>query len=400
MQNNPLVNGTQQPLEHREIKRTLWQRWMAWNGSFLVVSLLVHIILIVLAGLLVVQVIQANKEKLRFTAAPPAPASVVHEVKHAKKTASAAPAVTKRITSTAINTSVALPTMDLNTSHNTDIMASVMSGLGGAGLGAGAAGGGIASMPMEGLTAFGFRGGNAKGLVGHFYDLKQTPARKPSDCQSNDKQIALFNEFFHQDRNEGLFDKYYKAHDQLVAPQIFIPMLHSPEGPKSFGVEKEVPGGSHWVVLYKGTVTAPKTARYRFQGYADDVLAVRFNNDNVLAVTTSIDGLKQSFPDLNVEGNERNAPFPGKWFSVDAGKSYPIEVLISEVPGGFSEFMLTIQEEGITYGKQRNNPKYPAYPVFQVIKGVPIPPYAKAKPGQQVGYVPDTDADPVVFPGK
>lgn len=143
-------------------KLTLWQRWMAWSGSFLVLSILFHILLIGGAAVLIVQVVQGRKEKLKFTAAPPQPAAPAeHKVKPSKKSAAAPPAVAKRITSTAANVSIALPEVEMSSSTSLD-MSSLMSGLGasgsGFGSGAGGMGAGVASMAMPGLTAFGFRG--------------------------------------------------------------------------------------------------------------------------------------------------------------------------------------------------------------------------------------------------
>ena len=98
---------------------------MAWSGSFLVISILAHVILLGGATLLVVQVVQSRKDKMKFTAPPPSAAGMVeHKVKPSKK-AAAAPAISKRITSTAVNASIALPAMEMN-STGPDVMASVM----------------------------------------------------------------------------------------------------------------------------------------------------------------------------------------------------------------------------------------------------------------------------------
>ena len=146
----------------------------------------VHMILIGGATVLIVQVVQGRKEKLKFTAAPPtASAPAEHRVKPTKKTSAAAPAVSKRITSTAINVSVALPAMDLNASTSPDLMAGVMCGMSASGLGAGAgAGAGMASMPLTGLTAFGFKGKGNLGLKGFLYDTKLTRDGRPAPGRS------------------------------------------------------------------------------------------------------------------------------------------------------------------------------------------------------------------------
>ena len=295
------------PEEHRAIKRSLWQRWSAWNRSFLVISILLHLLLFGGATMVVAQVVQNRKEKMKFTAPPPsANASVEHKVKPSKKTAAAAPAISKRITSSAVNATIALPSMDLN-STGPDVMASVMSGMGASGLGSGAGGGaaGMASMPLAGLTAFGFKGGMAGGLKGQIYDLKQSPDHQPTEMMSGTNssmgselyapgggytvwtvnQLKFFSEFFTSGWDEKKLERFYRAKESVTAFQIMVPGMPSTMGPKSFGVEKEIPYARHWMVHYKGKVTAPRDGTFRFVGKADDMIAVRFDNQNVFVHT-------------------------------------------------------------------------------------------------------------------
>ncbi|NBZ96801.1 MAG: hypothetical protein EBR40_10320 [Proteobacteria bacterium] len=420
------------PEEPHPLRKNLWQRWMAWSGSFLVLSILAHVILLGGATVLVVQVVQGRKEKMKFTAPPPSAAgSAEHKVKPSKKTAAAAPAVSKRITSTAANASIALPAMDMSSSAGPDVMASVMSGLGSAGLGSGAGGagaGGMASMPLTGLTAFGFKGSGGGGLRGHFYDLKQTSDRKPTEITTEasfrdpstgkyaagtQAHLKLMDEFFSQNWDEKILQRFYQAKDTMVTYQVFIPKISAAKAPEAFGVEKEVKP-AHWVVHYKGVVTAPKDGSYRFLGVADDTLAVRFDGQNVLlASVLKLDSSTQ-FADKNMPSiKDLGGLSAGKWFQVQRGKSYPIEVLISEVPGGRFQACLMIEERQ----SEKPYPKrslgsyagYTAYPVFQTKKGIPIPPYEQpnikpppnAKPDwKPYENAPEVAPDPVVFPGK
>jgi len=420
----------QAPVEPHPIKKNLWQRWMAWSGSFLVISILLHVILLGGATILVVQVVQGRKEKMKFTAPPPsASGSAEHKVKPSKKTAAAAPAVSKRIASTAANASIALPAMDMNASTGPDVMASVMSGLGSAGLGSGAGGagaGGMASMPLAGLTAFGFKGGGGGGLKGHFYDLKQTPDRRPTGIEYDLKHFQVFDDFFSKGWDESVLQKFYQAKDTMMTYQVFIPMMGANNAPKAFDVEREVKP-SHWIVLYKGKVVAPKDGTFRFLGFADDVIAVRFDEQNVFfAGTCGYTGdsvMKKKFFSDGTQrpGARPTAPAPsssdpgtkgvGKWFQVERGKSYPIEVLISEIPGGGFGGWLMIEDRSpeIPYPKRTFDTNHLAYPVFQTKQGVQIPAYVKPnlipppnalpnwKPRE---LAPETAPDPVIFPGK
>lgn len=385
--------------EPHVILKTLWQRWMAWSGSFFILSILLHILIIGGAAVLVVQVVQARKEKLKFTAPPPAPPSAEHKVKPSKKTAAAAPAISKRITSTAANTSIALPTMEMNSS-SPDIMSSVMSGMGASGLGAGAAGGaGMAAMPLSGLTAFGFKGGSGA-LKGYFYDLKQTSGKMSTGMKPGDDaaHLKVVTDFVDAGWDDAVLDKFYKAKDYMSAVQIYIPAMPATEAPKAFGVDKEVKPG-HWIIHYKGTVVAPRDGKFYFVGFADDLIMVRFNGENVLAGGsmghTADEFLRDKYKTdnefiKNVHGGRVRY---GKTFEVKGGKSYPIDILISEMPGGsFRACLLIAEEKSETPYRKAKVENMLAYPLFQVKKGVPLPEW---KDG-----VFEVDSQPTVFQAK
>ena len=419
------------PLVHHVPHKNLWQRWMAWSGSFLVVSILLHIILLGGAAIFVVQVVQSRKEKLKFTAAPPsASASAEHKVKPSKKTSAPAPAVSKRITSMDVNAKVVLPAMDMTSSTGPDVMASVMSGMGAQGLGAGSAGGaaGMASMPVAGLTAFGFKGsGIVGGLKGQIYDLKQTPDHKPTDMIDDGlvdattkswtpsvlNQIKFFDEFF-KNWEETMLEKYFRAKDSVTAFQVLVPGMASVMGPKAFGVEKEIPKACHWMVLYKGVVTAPKDGTFRFLGRCDDMIAVRFNNQNVF-VHTLQDFAKPTMASFSPPATQKKEELGvnyGKWFSVSAGTAYPIEVAIAEMPGGYFTAQLYIEDKNpATPYPHRTHPgmeKYLAYPVFQLKKDLPLPKretVLTAPPNANPNWAPrenysEVPPEPLIFPGK
>ena len=289
--------------------------------------------------MLIVQVVQGRKEKLKFTAAPPQPAAPAeHKVKPSKKSAAAPPAVAKRIISTAANVSIALPEVEMSSSTSLD-MSSLMSGLGasgsGFGSGAGGMGAGVASMAMPGLTAFGFRGKTTNaGLVGHIYDLKQTPDGKPTDIKDDgalkdphllDKFVdpsksqfentqagmyqmqlifkdqsplgkrsdlltqsvlghaAVINEFISKDWDESVLKRYYQSKDPMNAYQFFIPAATSIDALNAFGVEKEIKP-SHFLIHYKGNVRALKDGTYRFRiaGLRGrNICFIRFGGQNV-----------------------------------------------------------------------------------------------------------------------
>ncbi len=371
---------------------TLWEKITGWRGSFLVLSILFHVILIAVAAFLVVQVVK-GREKLKFTAPPPtsAPKSQEHKVQMAKKKNSmSAPSMSKRITTTSTSANIALPEVQMSSSSSPDLMSSVMSGMGGAGLGAGfgPAGGGSA-MPAGGLTAFGFKG-KGKGLEGTFYDLKQTRDRQPSpDIQvgavgnSMDNHFKIIDDFVKNGWDPAVLEKYFKSKDPIVATQIVIPRMDANAAPKAFGLEKDVKE-SHWIIHYKGTVRAPRSGTFRFLGIGDDIILVRFDKQDVFAGFWPNGRFGNIYSPIekrfNDDGNKDETGFPkGRWFTVEAGKSYPMEVIISEVPGGKFQADLMIEEKGKTYPARKRYPKFSTYPVFQTLKGTPIPEYVQPK---------------------
>jgi len=442
-------------------KRSLWRRWMDWSGSFFILSLLLHILLIGGATLLIVQVVQGRKEKLKFTAAPPAPpGGAEYKVKPARKNAAAAPALTKRIVSTASATSIALPSLEMS-SPGPDVMSSIMSGMGSSGLGAGASSGsagaaGIASMPLGGLTAFGFRGTASDGLVGHLYDLKRTADGKPSDIKNDgylrDPKITngmdgfhawteiynraadksrnadltasvlnhakVLTEFFERSWSDEVLKRYYQVKQPLTAYQWFIPAIGPEEALKSFGVEKEM-APCHFIVHYKGTVTAPRNGMFRFVGRQVGVLAVRFDGRNVFGnASLPLASMKPFyFNDLDKPKTYNSGWYPhGQWFTVEAGKKYPMEILLDCDAGGLTcALMIEEKHPPEPYLNRRwctlypKDPPFVRYPIFALKAGIPATPYVlpsttpppQAKPHWRPWEnIPEAAPEPLIFSEK
>jgi len=317
-----------------------------------------------------------------------------------------------------LNASIALPPMEMNTA-SPDIMTSVMNGMGAAGLGAGAAGGaGMAAMQLSGLTAFGFKG-NGTGLKGYFYDLKQTPKGAKTDAAIGaelhdgdpefDKGVkahaAILHDFFSHEWDESVLNKYFRADQSIVAPQIMMPIMHSEEAPKAFGVDKQIKG-MRWLVHYKGKVTTPRDGSFRFVGWGDDFIAVRFDKKTVFLVAYQrhIGDVARDFPGLKMQDSRADRTMKGEWFQTERGKVYDMEVVVSEAFGGRSTYLLMIEEKNPSapYPKktQAGMTDCPAYPVFQVMKGVKVPEYNPSVGVNDFGYVPETAPEPVIFQAK
>ena len=229
--------------------------------------------------------------------------------------------------------------------------------------------------------------GNLQGMLqGVFYDLKQTRDRRPTDDFRNDPGTGTY----HHPRvaptlkimqsfvngswqraydNEGnvhypALDKYYSPPVRLWTSCFFTEEIPAGEAPRAYECDKEVKPAA-WVCIYSGNVVAPFTGKFRFVGSADDVMFVRFNKQIVLDYgcasftaaefwgsnrnAGNLQALKsngnsssplyskQKLDVYHARGNGGSAAFDlakGVPISVKEGEVYPIEILISEIPGG------------------------------------------------------------------
>ena len=235
----------------------------------------------------------------------------------------------------------------------------------GVGLGTGGLGNGLGS----GGNGLGDGKGGGSALEGTFYDLKQTRQGSPL-AHANNTTVNVLNEFV-KSWNQGTLSKFYQSPTKLYASNFCLPRCKAEYAPIAYQCEGKVQP-SHWVAVYRGKVKAPKTGTFRFCGTGDDTLCVRFNNETVLESGWTI-------PSTNVHAGGANAgwrqtvvsgqvpdlkgyeyiPVPemptwsgtlgglaaGKEIKVVEGKSYPMEVMISEIPGGAFGFVLLMQEK-------------------------------------------------------
>ena len=378
--------------------------WKAMRSNrFLFVSIVAHVIFALVATLLVVQTI-VNR-KLTFTAAPPSPnpaqRASEHRVQMAQKRKTMSmPVQEKRITTTGFS-KVALPDMPAmpGVAAPTKMASaggavSFGQGLGGGGIGGGTGtGGGGGAIPF-----FGFKG-RGDGLVGTFYDLKQTTSRQPTKMttQLYSKEITRF---LKEDWRPEYFTRFYKAPTLLTATKIFMPDMKASICPAAFGVEKEVQP-CMWIALYKGKVAPPANSRFHFVGHGDDLLMVKFDGKLVLAANWDTQEVIKRFGKVETnfkpEAEFRNGwpsgsyPIPpwrkGPAIEVRAGVFYPMEVLIGELPGGRGHAVLMIEEEGVEYKKDAKG--NPILPVFR-LADTPIPPLEKDE-----SYPPHAEGGPV-----
>lgn len=279
--------------------------------------------------------------------------------------------------------SMVMAPVTLDTADGVDISPSVDLGMGigmgdlGDGLGDG--GGGLGS---------GSAGGSA--LEGTFYDLKLTKSGASTGITWNDqnkqaspsdKTLEIIANFV-KNWSPAALEKYYKSKTKLYASNFLLPSCDARYAPIAYQCDlKKVKPGA-WVAVYRGKVRAPKSGKFRFVGTGDDLLCVRFNRKMVLeagwAIPSAFKELGSAANTLGSTQGEKGKEYhkkikegkdrdhkgyefikglgTGKWdnelggltagevFEVKEGQAYPIEILISEIPGGAFGFALLIEE--------------------------------------------------------
>ena len=325
------------------------------------------------AAYYIVQTIAA-RQKTTFAAPPTNANSDKHAMEHKvqmqkKQQAMSAPAAMTRVTTTAVNTKVALPQMPAMPVLPSKLTPATITGMGGNGVGLtmGVGGGQGSGRPGgNGPNLFGMQ--NGKGLKGTFYDLKQTTSKTPTKINDIKDFVHELNQFLLGGWNEGFLGKYFKAPVALYASQIFVPNIPSTEAPKAFAVENDVKP-SYWMALYKGQVSPPESGVYHFVGGGDNILIVRFNGKIVLDRSWDyqskfgIDKTWQSVADYNYGfGGIPGGFAEGQPLDLKAGEYYDIAVLLGD-DGGITHFSLLIEKEGVQYAKTDKG--LPILPVFR-----------------------------------
>ncbi len=187
------------------------------------------------------------------------------------------------------------------------------------------------------------------GLIGIFYDPKQTQDQKPTGVHA-DTYADLVDEFVRDGWNEAVLDKYFRAVKALYTTQIYIPRQKADIAPEGYGVEKFVRPGC-WFVHYKGQISPPEDGVYRFVGDSDDILAVAINGKTVLYAP--LWKPKQPVwtpPDPEFKSRGGGWPFvAGEWMTLKKDEPVDIDILVGERPGGEFEAFLMYQKQGVTY---------------------------------------------------
>ena len=378
-----------------------WYHWRRWGWNFLTFSILLHLLFGVGAVYYIVATIHPQRKQDFLPPGPKGPnastRALEHQVQMAKKQSTmSAPVAVKRVTTTGLSRT-ALPAMPAMPKMDAAVMPAVaMSGMSGSGMGLGGfgnGGGGGGGGGGGALSLFGVRTRTGGSLVGHLYDLKQDRSRRPTNM-TPDRYLDVARQFVQGGFREGTFAPYFQASSTLYATQLFTPNIGAAEAPEAFGVEAEVQP-LLWMAVYTGRVIPTESGTYKFVGFGDDMMVVRFNNRVVLdSGFINPSGLKST----PVHFYNIDTP-PGDWYfqpeksgghkeslpcTVEAGKPYDLQILVGEQPGGRSMFQLFLKQEGVKY--QEDQKHNPILPIFRLVGGTlptdegKLPPFAKDGP--------------------
>ncbi len=405
------------PFPHAEAPGSRRVFWRKLGGDSLSISLMLHIILLAIGVIWIFQVIPAAKDNdvnfMPKSGGGGQPADAQKKTQQVKMSK----ANMVRVSAMNVESNLVLPEpddMSQMTAMGSLSRGSLSSGAsgtgheGGRGPGDGpGVGPGILAGNSNGLgdkNPFGMPDGNLNALAGTFYDLKQTKAGKATNMTDDEMRQAL-PEIVRRGFKEKVFEKYFKAPHKLYQTKLQIPIISADGAPAAFECEKEVEP-KRWLVAYRGSVQAPHAGHYRFVGLSDDILVVRFNNRAVFDYGYTIAGTGTHVYGRSAEldGTKKNVelakeirrqtpmsiPFTfykyaktprhnevvggfavGPEFEVRANTTYPIEILIGEIPGGFFSVNLMIEEIGVNYEKDPMGA--PILPLFRLDNSLPDP---------------------------
>lgn len=402
--------------------------WRKLGGGSLSLSLIIHGVLLVVGVVWVYKIIPPPPEKVvNFMPKSGGGGAPASQQKAEQQRVRMMQPDMARVAAVGVGSSLVLPEPDevsQMTSLGSLSSGGLSAGLGGSGAGGGKGDGtglGLGSGLGTGLggagmlNPFGAIDPNANALVGTFYDLKQTKGRRPTKvAEASDiagkvrETLEVLNNFIKHDWDEKELANYYQAPQKLYQTKVFMPRMDAKEAPQAFNCAGEVEP-SRWVVIYRGIVRPPKTGKYRFVGMGDDALVVRFNGKTIFDY-----GWDLPSGNMSVRGNLEKVldgkdpawkrlrkdwvmPDPvevrpqgpdgmvkriggmgvGQVVDANANTDYPIEILISEIPGGSFSSFLMIEEIGTKYEKDKKG--YPILPIFQLDSKPPAkgttPPY-------------------------
>ncbi len=318
-----------------------------------------------------------------------------------------------------ITSPVSVADFALPTAVGTD---SLGGGLGGEGIGTGSGG--------EGGIGMGGRKASPSAFVGQLWDFKRSShgGKSPYTGAANiafDRDVlTILSRFYNNRWQTGMLSSYMRLPTRLFTSAFYMPNCLEAEAMHAYDPDGRFKLQSgRWVAVYKARVQAPVSGKFRFVGLADSVMAVRFDGKNVLdcGLHALSDGVYHAYHDESrrdktdmlsydsttawtesADGFYKNAFMRGEPFTVQQGRWYDMEVLVSEIGGQQFGFCLLIDDmsDNDELKSTGANPQ----PVYQLFRTTLVSPtaedaYAAMKYSSgESGFSEDSRVDPPYDP--
>jgi hypothetical protein len=327
------------------------QKLVKGMPSAVVLSILIHAVLFLLAGMLVVFTV-VKKEEKKFTP----PKAVERPKMKLKKPKVKVKKTSKPKPTTRIVTKVDRANMP-------DIQLPEMSGMGG-GLGGGLAG--FDMMPDFGEVSV-FGGGQSIGndFEGTLYDFKRD--RKGRDIpMDGDMFRQKVRDFALSGWKTTKLSRYYRSPQKLYTTHFMMPPLPSAMAPDVFGVPEMK--SYYFMVHYTGKLVSKEPITFRFRGTGNAFSMVRVEGKEVFLACwpfheAYFDWWRSTSADTRKYNLGEQQAAVGDWITLEPGKPLDMEIMFGEYTGGFMSAMLTVEVEGEDY--ERNNQGGPILPAFK-----------------------------------
>jgi hypothetical protein len=329
--------------------------------SAVLLSALVHIALLLVAGGLVVFSVVKKQEK---TFVPPPPVNrpkMDLKKPQVKVKKTAAPPAARHIVSKSVQVM-------------SDVQLPDVSGISGSGLGSGLSGFDLIPDVAQ-MSLFGGEKSTSVGndFEGTFYILNRTRDGKDLGYDQPLCRTKV-TAFIEGDWSPNVFAPYYRSPKKLYATQFVVPLTPAMYGPRAFGVDFDS-GTSYpeWVALYKGKIASKKGGQYRFWGAADEILFIRINGTLVLSGCWW-DWQRELYdwgPDA-----EEHLKYPlmanqgyasvGHWFTLQPGEPVEMEILFGDLQSPHFGIYLMIEDKAESaYYSRRKMDDFPILPAFR-----------------------------------
>jgi len=312
--------------------------------SAVLLSILIHIGLFLLAGVLVVfTVVKKEEKKFEPPKAIERPKMKLKKPKvKVKKTSKPKP--TNRIVT------------KMNKASMPDIQLPEMSSMGG-GLSEGL-GGFEMTIDFGEDTIFGSKRSIGNDFEGIFYDLKRDRRGASLGTTTPDKLIQDVRKFVSKGWDTTVFSRYYKSPNKLYATHFTTGVVPSVLGPMVF---EEDTGGWLWLVHYKGQLVHKEGITFRFRGSGDDILLVRVNGKMVLNAARNSASPNNYASQIDYRWRTSDlssidkyvlgsvSSVAGNWITLEPGVPLEMEVLLGETNGDFFTAALLVEVQGEEY---------------------------------------------------